>query len=366
MTSTNNGKRIQYVKIVNGQVVIGFEESSKKRVRDMEDEEEEEDMETTKDRSQKFIIYESPYQNFESSPYAKNDGLPDVRIPKEKSVPEHLIKEFTHMMKQSEETFNRRKTSLNPNSSIPFRGLQVMTLCKSFTDNPKNLEELAKISLSKNKTFVQITSEKPITLSQINSLCVTYSLTYDVTYDVDGHAFNLRNSYDIMQKNWCKILLDPFARSYRGATLIQAPKIMLEVKVSDPNLIRFYELVVEPYKNKNGKESLDIYVETTSNIGFRKLGKDLFIYVFTSVGQINFFSWAIKNKVVDYCRANAEKIQQFEDNCKKQVKHIREQGINTSKRIRLINRKEDESAFSISKNPTRFDFSNLCNPIQNA
>jgi hypothetical protein len=41
----------------------------------------------------------------------------------------------------------------------------------------------------------------------------------------------------------------------------------------------------------------------------RKVQGKMMVYLITSVGQLNFFTWAMEHKVIDYCIQNVEHIE---------------------------------------------------------
>ena len=102
-----------------------------------------------------------------------------------------------------------------------------------------------------------ISGESRISLRIIDWFATNYAKKYYTVYDVNEVRFKVYNDYKLKLKAYSKIRFDPFCRWDR---------------------IRF------PYKD--GKS-----IETT-------------------IGQLNFFKWAIENKVIQYIEENYQEIEQ--------------------------------------------------------
>ena len=122
------------------------------------------------------------------------------------------------------------------------------------------------------KVFLSLVEKgAKISLRIIDWFVTNYSKEKDIRYttkSADGHnrMFNVHESYKAQLKAYSKRQFDPFCRRQR--------------------ILFHYEL-----KNKeNGK---------------RELHK-----IRTTVGQLNFFRWAIDNKVIDYIKEHIEHIEE--------------------------------------------------------
>ncbi len=131
--------------------------------------------------------------------------------------------------------------------------------------------------------------ETPISLRLLDWLVTNYSKNYDVHYDLyentnnaiggieyyvpSNKNFNLWKDYKNQLKSFSKKLFDPFCRRQR-----------IFFNLSTYDVIALHENNFDTYeKNKAG--------------------------IVTTVGQLNFFRWAIVNRVIDYAFDNLEKIE---------------------------------------------------------
>ena len=121
------------------------------------------------------------------------------------------------------------------------------------------------------KEFLSLVEKSAkISLRVIDWFVTNYSKEYDVSYKtktLDGHSriFHVHESYKAQLKAYSKRRFDPFCRRQR--------------------ILFHYEL-----KDKNNKKELH--------------------KVRTTVGQMNFFRWAIDNKVIDYIKEHIEHIEE--------------------------------------------------------
>ena len=110
----------------------------------------------------------------------------------------------------------------------------------------------------------------PISLRVIDWFVTNYSREHDIKYMVvspdDGHKrmFNVHESYKVQLKAYSKRQFDPFCRRQR--------------------ILFHYET------RRNGKKEIQ--------------------HIRTTIGQLNFFKWAIGNKVIDYIEAHTDKIEE--------------------------------------------------------
>ena len=105
-----------------------------------------------------------------------------------------------------------------------------------------------------------INGESKISLRIVDWFVTNYSKKYFIVYEIENHLgettrFKVYNEYKLKLKAYAKIRFDPFCR---------------------------WERINIPYN--------DNYIETT-------------------IGQLNFFKWAIENQILDYIDTNYETIE---------------------------------------------------------
>ena len=129
-----------------------------------------------------------------------------------------------------------------------------------------NKEDLLMIKISQffyniqniNTMIPIINGESDISLRIIDWFVTNYSKKYNTSYILDNKQFNVYLNYKKQLKAYSKKQFDPFCRRYR---------------------INF------TYDNNNNS-------------------------IITTVGQLNFFRWAIKYKIIDYIINNLTNIEQ--------------------------------------------------------
>jgi hypothetical protein len=165
-----------------------------------------------------------------------------------------------------------------------------------YEEEPEELTEKQKILLYSTNGLIKFYSKEvnkriltsiinqktAISLRLLDWLVTNYSKKFDVHYElskVDGEYtlstehFNMWKDYKNQLKSYSKKLFDPFCRRKR-------------IFFNTTN----YEITVLT------KESGKLYDSRTDG-------------VITTVGQLNFFRWAIVNKVIDYAFEKIEKIE---------------------------------------------------------
>jgi hypothetical protein len=119
-----------------------------------------------------------------------------------------------------------------------------------FYSKPKNLEALANVLLKKTK----------YSLTLCEWLCINYSKKYNINYKLAKNKhFNIYLSYKEQLASYQKKQFDLFKRKHSGYDVFD---------------IQYGDLLLE-----------------------------------TTVGQLNFFKWAISNKILDYLEENLESIK---------------------------------------------------------
>lgn len=124
-------------------------------------------------------------------------------------------------------------------------------LMKSLMDFYKNDENL-------NKMMKIINGDYKISLRIIDWFVTNYAKKYYTVYDLYGERFKVYDDYKLNLKAYSKKRFDPFCR---------------------------WERISIPYN-----QDKNVFMETT-------------------IGQLNFFKWAIKNKIIEYIENNYEEIE---------------------------------------------------------
>jgi len=135
-----------------------------------------------------------------------------------------------------------------------------MNIVSHTTQNELILSNLTDFYLS-NKSYLEkmlsiITGETKMSLRIVDWFTTNYSKRYFTVYDLNGERFKVYTDYKLKLKGYSKKRFDPFCR---------------------------WERIQIPFTN-------DTFIETT-------------------IGQLNFFKWAIEHKVLDYIEANYETIE---------------------------------------------------------
>ena len=122
-----------------------------------------------------------------------------------------------------------------------------------------NLLDFYKINNNMDKMLQIINGESKISLRIIDWFATNYAKKYYTVYQLEGLAqtrFKVYNDYKLKLKAYSKRRFDPFCR---------------------------WDRIVIPYKN-------DMHIQTT-------------------IGQLNFFKWALENKILDYIREHLDEIE---------------------------------------------------------
>jgi hypothetical protein len=149
------------------------------------------------------------------------------------------------------------------------------SLLRFYKKEPKYLNILA--AISRQKTI--------ISLREMDYTVTNYSYTNKVIYELkSGEMFNMYIDYKCQLRGYSKRCLDPFCRRQR---------IFLDNETLTP--IYLIDTDVNIYKQRDDG-------------------------IVTTIGQLNFFKWAITNEVIDYCFKHKESIDkemEIADNKKK-------------------------------------------------
>ena len=136
-----------------------------------------------------------------------------------------------------------------------------------------------------------INGVSPISLRIVDWFATNYSKQYYITYSTEhDKRFKVYNDYKLKLRAYSKKRFDPFCR---------------------------WDRISIPYKNNQ--------------------------YIQTTIGQLNFFKWALKNNIIDYIKNNYKKIEQDINNMNSTSK--RKNSIPNNK----TRKKREELSISASK-----------------
>jgi hypothetical protein len=267
-----------------------------------------------------------------------NTALPTIRYPETKSVPDHLIPEFKqniHLIlpKTTKKQKKTRGYPLEPNRDISGLEEGYISLLKKFW-TPDRLNVLVEI-LVPSACYVDEEEHEDnprVTLSLVDWFCINYSRHEGVSYPTSREKeFMVNLEY---RKN-LSASLRPFFDVY-----CRGDRILIEYVDNDCNI---------QVKNPN---STEIQWDNKKQVGVRMVGEDKMVYIITTVGQLNFFKWAIINMVIDYCEKNARKI-------KYHMKRTKDTPNSDGNKRRKLFQSKDQSWFIKGAGVTiEFDFNN--------
>ena len=124
-----------------------------------------------------------------------------------------------------------------------------------------NLLEFYKDNNNIDKMLKIINGESKISLRIVDWFTTNYAKKNYTVYDIEEKRFKVYNDYKLKLKAYSKKRFDPFCR---------------------------WDRINIPYKN----------------------GK----YIQTTIGQLNFFKWALENNIINYIENNYDKIEQDMNN----------------------------------------------------
>lgn len=155
-----------------------------------------------------------------------------------------------------------------------------------------NLMDFYKDDANITKMLKIITGETKISLRIVDWFATNYAKKYYTLYTLDGdRRFKVYFDYKLKLKAYSKKRFDPFCR---------------------------WERISIPYKNGT-------FIETT-------------------IGQLNFFKWAIENKVIHYIEENYDEIEK-DMNCRNSTSKRKEMSVDNSK----TRKKREELSVSATK-----------------
>ena len=139
-----------------------------------------------------------------------------------------------------------------------------------------------------------INGQSPISLRLIDWFVTNYSKKYFTTYNVNGKRFSVYTEYRLKLKAYKKRRFDPFCR---------------------------WDRINFPYKND--------------------------MHILTTIGQLNFFQWALKNDIINYIKINKDTIEN-DMNCRNNIS-TRKNTDTESKSNNKTRKKRSELSISATK-----------------
>lgn len=154
------------------------------------------------------------------------------------------------------------------------------SLLKFYKFNPQHLFTLS--SISKQKTI--------ISLREMDYTVTNYSYNNKIMYELkSGENFNVSLDYKNQLRGYSKKCLDPFCRRQR---------IFLDFKEMIPIILE--------------NDDIALYKQREDGI-------------VTTIGQLNFFRWAISNEVVEFCFKNKKLIDKEMEITEKEKKRDKQE-----------------------------------------
>lgn len=132
-----------------------------------------------------------------------------------------------------------------------------------------------------------IHNQTKISLRILDWFVTNYSKKYFVVYDLQDSRFKVYNDYKLKLKAYGKQRFDPFRRWER-------------IEIPAPTELESTPNPPTPIPPESTTESTVV-----SQIPLSWTGK-----LDTTIGQLNFFKWAIENKIIDYIEAHFPAIEQ--------------------------------------------------------
>ena len=151
-------------------------------------------------------------------------------------------------------------------------------------------------------TLVEILQDRSLaSLRMIDWFVTKYSRQYNISYNIDDKLFNVYMNYKSQLKAYSKKQMDPFCRRER--------------------------IVLKKHDNE----------------------------IITTIGQMNFFRWAIENRVIKFIYENYDEINKImkQDNKANKVKKVNKQSLSRKKSHNQIFNKK---SFTREKNQTILHF----------
>ena len=177
---------------------------------------------------------------------------------------------------------NSSSSTYTTQNDLLMKNLMVFYKTENNGDNNNNLDKMLRI----------ITGESKISLRIVDWFATNYAKKYYTVYQVQDtdRRFKVYNDYKLKLKAYSKKRFDPFCR---------------------------WDRITVPYKN-------GAHIQTT-------------------IGQLNFFKWAIENSVIDYIEQNYATIEK-DMNCRNSTSKNRSSDKNNKTR-----KKREELSISASK-----------------
>jgi hypothetical protein len=154
------------------------------------------------------------------------------------------------------------------------REVRLASLVKFYAD-PANLAALTDV----------LKDRQGISLRVLDWLVTNYCKKRNIVYVCDGHPFNMWANYKAQLRGFSKSLFDPFKRR---------------------NKKRFSGDDKPTMDKRRRVHGTDDDLDAAENIEWTDADGATFV---TTVGQLNFFKWAIEHGVLKYCIKNAAEIE---------------------------------------------------------
>lgn len=243
--------------------------------------------------------------------FFNNNDLPIIRFPNQFCVPDHLLKEMNYYFSNKS-----MKNYVDPQFQHISKAYYILALQRSYWTVEK-LREMIHTILSKSN----------FNLSLINWFCIHYCSEYNI-------SITKENGENIIISKSYKEHIDAFIRHYFDV-YCRSRRILIEFVDNDLNETYGitqsddYDLFC---KNNIKNESNDcssssmtiipsIHWDKNNRIGQRFIGNNRMIYFISSIGQFNFFKWALSCGIINYCKENVTSIFKNMRTKKKDIKH---------------------------------------------
>ena len=187
--------------------------------------------------------------------------------------------------------------SLNTQNDLLMQNLM------EFYQQPENMKKLLSIIHgnfgSKPSSSSITTPSCSISLRIIDWFVTNYAKKHYTVYEITGNSYSSRfkvyNDYKLKLKAYSKRRFDPFCRWER----IQIPYHLGEITTDASTTFQALgpcPTVLRPYSRTSLADPNDL----VSNDGFLE----------TTIGQLNFFKWAIEHEILEYIQSNYTEIEQ--------------------------------------------------------
>ena len=181
-----------------------------------------------------------------------------------------------------------------------------------------DLDMITKITLNKVKTNI----------SNLTWFCVGYSKEKNIIINNGGFEMNVHEEYNRCENLYTSKKFDANCRGDRILVEYEDIGTLKDLSYNEEgNRILWVSI------QKNGKK-----------IGYRDINKKRYIYIITTIGQLNFFLWVMSTGIFDYVEEHVEEIKNHEFYIKNDA-----QKNSTKKRRRLVDKEEPKHTLIMKK-----------------